>query len=270
MATRLPEALVAGFGRAPLAIGLAALLAGFASQTVPAENQQFNRATHAQEAELQAFRTPENHLRRTTNSATDQDQDRHSPALASAGMRFDVRSGLPIALFPESSRALNRQMLDDDVIAGIVDSGILQKALRATEIQNLMQPKIDRPQPRANYTQSAPGGARSRPWSLAVSGTAMLWDYDHVTLAAYLPMKGRNAMKKIAEKLFDSKDAGSFVSNMQALSLIARGRINTEFTYSTQFSKHSSLDASAIFRLNANTNTGKSDLVIGLYYRATF
>ncbi|MBI4293756.1 MAG: hypothetical protein HY661_19945 [Betaproteobacteria bacterium] len=229
MATRLAGAVVAGFDRAPAMLAIAFAALFLANHAVPAENQQFNQAARTQK----------------TNTE------------------------VPVALLPESRRAFDddRQMLDD-LIAGIVDTGMLHKALRAAEMQNLVQPKIDRP--RASYTQSAPSGPRSRPWSLAVSGTAMLWDYDHFTLTAYLPMKGRNAVKKIAEKLFDSKDVGSFVSNMQALSLIARGRINTELTYSTQFSKHSSLDASASLRLNADRNTGRSDLVVGLYYRATF
>jgi hypothetical protein len=74
----------------------------------------------------------------------------------------------------------------------------------------------------------------------------------------------------VTERVFESPDIRAFVSNVQALSLIARKRINTGLGYSTQINKYSRLDTSAILRLNANTSSGKSDVVIGLYYRAIF
>lgn len=284
VATQLSETivLVTGIGRAPamLAIGLAVLSSGFANQAAGAENQEFSRATPLPEsiAIPQDLRRPGNPFPHTTTSATDQEAEQQRPALDFSGLRLDVRPGLHIAPLPEWRGASieealssgDKQMLDSYVIAGLLASAILRKTIRATEMQNQVQAKADEPRLSVSFASPSAGSVPTKAWSLGVSGTAIFRIYDHATLAAYLPMKGLRTVQKIAEKVFESQAVGSFIANMQALSLLARGRINTEFTYSTQFNKYSRLDASAIYRLNSSTNTGKSDLVIGLFYRATF
>lgn len=155
-------------------------------------------------------------------------------------------------------------------IADFLDGEVLRKIARETERQNLMQPGVGGLRSAGNSALAPAGAPRARAWSMAFSGTDVFREFDRAMFTAYLPMRGARTVQRIAEKVFDSPALGSLVSNARALSLMARGRINAEFTYSTQFSKRSSLDASAIYRLNANRPTGKSDLVLGLYYKATF
>jgi len=138
----------------------------------------------------------------------------------------------------------------------------------AGETSQGMQPRVTMPS--AHLSDLAIPQSYRRPWSLGVTGTTVFRDRDRATLTAYLPMKSHRAVEKIAADIFDSPEAGSWVSDAQALSLIARLRINTEFTYSTRFSKNSGLDASAIYRLNANPATGGSAWVMGLYYKSVF
>ncbi|MBI2316546.1 MAG: hypothetical protein HYU75_05900 [Betaproteobacteria bacterium] len=179
--------------------------------------------------------------------------------------------GLALLLLGSTNARADVATLERDEwgIAGFLDSGFLRKLARETERQNLVQPKPVGPSTDAGFALASARALPNRAWSMAFSGT-LFRDSDQATFSAYLPMKSGKTVRRIAERLTESPEFGSLVSDAQALSLLARGRINAEFTYSTQFGKHSRLDASAVYRLNANTPDGKPDLVFGLYFKAAF
>ena len=185
-------------------------------------------------------------------------------ALGGAPVVLAVGLALPLSAWA------GQDLREQNLVSQIFDGDVIRNAARAAEFDHQLQPGLGAAPADTGYTKLAAGGTRARAWSMGVSRTDMFRDYDRFSIAAYLPMNGTDAVRKLSGKLFESEDVGSFVSSMRALHLIANRRINTEFIYSTQFSRSSRFDASATYRLNSRTDTGKSDLLIGVYYKATF
>ena len=143
----------------------------------------------------------------------------------------------------------------------------------APAIQDIHESKIAffmAANPSANDAKRSAGSVRPRAWSMGVLRSDVFRDDDHAMVSVYLPMKGAATTQRISERLFQSEEPGSLVSNIRALSLIAQKRINAEFAYSAQVSKSSYWNATARYRLTADPRTGKSDVVIGVAYKAVF
>lgn len=150
------------------------------------------------------------------------------------------------------------------------DSRNPRNPAHAVEAEYSMQPMLGGFRLDADGAAQSPGGLPARAWSMGFSGKSLFKGDDHTSFVVYLPMKNNKAVRKVVGTIFQSEDVGAIASDIQALSMIARGRVNTEFRYSTRFNKFSSLDASATYRNNAHTDPVRSDLVLGISYRAAF
>jgi hypothetical protein len=252
-------------------VSLLLLLSGYASQSA--------RAEAPMPVEVTGVRSPNLTLFIVTNLATGQEKDRQALAPALTGMQRDVRLDPSGAAHSQSPDDLNRgapsghcrKICEELSISAIVDSGLLRQA-RPAEIEtlNATQSNPGGAKPRAPDAKPSAEGMRPRAWSMGLFGSDVLRNYDHAMVSAYLPMRGAVAVQRISNRLFQSEEPGALISGIRALTLVARGRINAELVYSAQISRFSNLDATARYRLNAAPNTGKSDLVMGLYYKATF
>ena len=150
-----PEVMLsdATLGRVPalLAIGLALLLSGCASQTIKTETQQSSPTTQVLAINLRsedlrtgglAFITP--------SSITGQEEDKQAVAFAFTGVLQSVRPDLHIVPLPQTLSSVNRkgltreyrQMFEDYRSAGIFDPETLQKVARVTGMRYLAQLKL--------------------------------------------------------------------------------------------------------------------------------
>ena len=167
---------------------------------------------------------------------------------------------------------IGQPLYGDSRISGIFDHRYSKTPTlaRAAEADLLAQPRLAAIWADADHTKQSALGLPARPWSMTFSGAKLLHDGDHAALMTYVPMRSSKIVEKVVGGIFQSEDAGSFAADLQAVSAIARGRINTELRYSTQFDKYSRFDAAATYRLNSHTSSAKSDFLLGLYYRAAF
>jgi len=134
-----------------LAIGLALLLSGCASQTLRTETQQSSPTTQVLAINLRsgdlraagiAFITP--------SSITGQEEDKQALALAFTGTLRNVRPDLRIVPLPETLSAVNRvgltgeyrKMFEDYRLTGIFDRETLQKVARVTGTRYVAQLKL--------------------------------------------------------------------------------------------------------------------------------
>jgi hypothetical protein len=134
-----------------LAIGLALLLTGCASQKLLHTTQQNNPTTQVLTINLRsedfrgggvAFITP--------SSATGQEEDKQALALSFTEVLQKIRPDLRIVPLPQTLSAINRnglttqyrQMFEDYRGAGIFDREALQKVAQATETRYLAQLKL--------------------------------------------------------------------------------------------------------------------------------
>jgi hypothetical protein len=151
----LPQFMVVDVtaGRVPvlLAIGLALLLTGCASQKLRTETEQSSPTTQVLAINLRsedlrtagiAFITP--------SSITGQEEDKQALALAFTGILRNVRPDLRIVPLPETLSAVNRigltgeyrKMFEDYRLTGIFDRETLQKVARVTGTRYLAQLKL--------------------------------------------------------------------------------------------------------------------------------
>jgi hypothetical protein len=140
-------------GRVPalLAIGLALLLTGCASQKIRTETGQSSPTTQVLAINLRsedlrtagmAFITP--------SSITGQEEDKQALALAFTEILRKVRPDLRIVPLPETLSAVNRigltgeyrKMFEDYRLTGIFDRETLQKVARVTGMRYLAQLKL--------------------------------------------------------------------------------------------------------------------------------
>jgi hypothetical protein len=201
---------------------------------------------------------------------------REATVVAGPRVRALTAAALAAALLLEMPFAradlagMEQPLRGDSRISSILDHRYAQTLGRASEAGFLTPTRLAANWPDADHTKQSAAGLPARPWSMTFSGTKLFHDGDGATLMTYVPMRSSKIIEKVVGGIFQSEDAGSFASDLQAVSAIARGRINTELRYSTQFNSYSRFDAAATYRLNSHTSSAKSDFVLGLYYRAAF
>lgn len=141
----------AGSWPALLALGLACVLTGCASQKFQTKTQQSAPTTQVLAINLQpadlraggiAFITP--------SSVTGQEEDKQALALSFTEVLLEVRPDLRIVPLPQTLSAVNRmgltreyrQMFEDYRLAGIFDAASLQKVAQVTGTRYLAQLKL--------------------------------------------------------------------------------------------------------------------------------
>jgi hypothetical protein len=134
-----------------VAIGVALLLSGCASQIIRSETQQYSPTTQVLAIQL----SPEE-LRRTgiafitPSSVTGQEEDRQAVALAFVGILRQARPDLRVVPLPETLSAVNRmgltgeyrRMFEDYRLTGIFDRESLRKVAEVTGTRYLAQLKL--------------------------------------------------------------------------------------------------------------------------------
>ena len=198
-------------------------------------------------------------------------------ACASQTIRLEIPQFDPASRVPAANPELRKRGAPETAYfvarapaSAHFDSQIVRRPAHAAEAEYSMQPTLGGFRLDADNARQSPGGLPARAWSMGFSGSSLFKGDDHSSLIVYLPMKNNKAVRKVVGTIFQSEDVGAIASDLQALSMMARGRVNTEFRYSTRFNKYSSFDASATYRNNALTDPVRSDLVLGISYKATF
>jgi hypothetical protein len=134
-----------------IAVGLALLLTGCASQNLAANTQQNVPTTQVLAINLRSEDLRAGGLSIITpSSATGQEEDRQALALAFTEVLLKVRPDLRIVPLPQTLSAINRmgltreyrQMFEDYRLAGIFDNEALQKVASVTGTRYVAQLKL--------------------------------------------------------------------------------------------------------------------------------
>jgi hypothetical protein len=93
---------------------------------------------------------------------------------------------------------------------------------------------------------------------------------DRASFKIYAQTQAVNGVLSFAKAVSKSRLDDALTPWIQGLSLLAKRQINTELTYTLKVNNSSKFDSSIIYRLNPNTDSGKSDVVASLRYHARF
>ncbi|MBI3903019.1 MAG: hypothetical protein HY306_08805 [Nitrosomonadales bacterium] len=108
------------------------------------------------------------------------------------------------------------------------------------------------------------------PLSMETSRSGLVSSKDSLSFKTYAPMQSVNNTLSVAGTLLQSQLNDSFIAWTQVLSLIAKKQVNTELSYSMKTNGRGKLDSSIVYRLNPDTNPGKSDVMASIRYSIKF